>query len=92
VFVELDALVIANGVTPLAHCHHRGDLSAARTGGGVGRRSRRLLWKRSSCLAQAGHPVRRGFSINHERLGILDHPPSRVTTVVGTEAVLCIRT
>ena len=24
--------------------------------------------------AKAGHPVRRGFSINRNRLGVLDHP------------------
>jgi hypothetical protein len=27
-----------------------------------------------------GHPVRCGFSVDHERLGVLDHPPSRVMT------------
>ena len=30
-----------------------------------------------------GHPVRRGFSFDHDVSGILDHPPSRVMTVEG---------
>jgi len=27
-----------------------------------------------SCPAQAGHPVRRGISIHHQSLGVLDRP------------------
>src|SRR5713101_5875872 len=39
-----------------------------------------LFRKGPSYPAQAGYPVRRGFSIHHGRFGILDHPPSRVMT------------
>ncbi|CCE06819.1 hypothetical protein BRAS3843_1840003 [Bradyrhizobium sp. STM 3843] len=35
--------------------------------------------------AKAGHPVRHGLSINHCRLGVLDHPLSRMMTVVVPE-------
>ena len=34
----------------------------------------------TSCRAKAKHPVRREISIDHERRGVLDHPPSRMMT------------
>ena len=34
-FVELDALVVANGATPLAHCHHVAIYQPARAGRGL---------------------------------------------------------
>ena len=38
------------------------------------------LRRRPSYSAHAGYPVRRSFSIHHQRSGILDHPLSRMMT------------
>jgi hypothetical protein len=37
----------------------------------------------ASCPAEAGHPVITEANVELERLGILDHSPSRMMTVVG---------
>ena len=58
---------------------HRPDRSQGEADG-VGVRGRAQHVPPSSCPAKAGHPVRREFSINHRRRGVLDHPLSRMMT------------